>query len=212
MHSGISQECLLVHPTQREHWIRSLHGGPPEHLWNAYAPVAPVVYMDEKPLLGETREPLPAHPGDTQKVDFEYVRNGTWSIFVFVELLGSSRHVSVREHRTATDWAEEIKRLVEVGFPVRDRIILVTDNTGNQLHFQAWELSGRCWDRAECNDVPRRGEDIGLPWQKLTAWESDRNEHVACIRWYFTTNNARTKLVSLYPKLDTVDGAWFSQI
>ena len=47
-------------------------------------------------------------PEDTEKIDSEYVRNGTCSIFVFVEPLRGVRHVSVREHRTAINWAEEI--------------------------------------------------------------------------------------------------------
>ena len=95
-----------------------------------YNPAVPVVCMDEKPyqLLGEAREPLPMRPGDTQKIDCEYVRNGTCSIFVFVEPIGGIRHVSVRQHRTALDWAEEIKYLVDVCYPDRDRIILVMDN------------------------------------------------------------------------------------
>lgn len=72
-----------------------------------YDPAVPVVRMDEKPyqLLGEAREPLPMRPGDIQKTDSEYIRNGTCTIFVFVEPLGGIRHVSVREHRTAADWA-----------------------------------------------------------------------------------------------------------
>lgn len=95
-----------------------------------YDPAVPVVCMDEKPyqLLREKREPLPMRLGDTQKVDSEYVRNGTCSIFVFVELLGGVRHVSVRKHRTAIDWAEEIKYLVDVSYPDRNKIILVMDN------------------------------------------------------------------------------------
>ena len=85
----------------------------------AYNPALPVVCMDEKPyqLLGEIREPLPMRPGDTPKTDFEYIRNGTCSIFVFNEPLGGIRHVSVRERRTAVDWAEEIKYLVDVSYP-----------------------------------------------------------------------------------------------
>ena len=82
----------------------------------AYDPMRPVVCMDEKPyqLLGETREPLPMRPGDDRKVDSEYIRNGTCSIFAFIEPLAGKHHVSVREHRTAVDWAEEIKYLVDV--------------------------------------------------------------------------------------------------
>ena len=68
----------------------------------------PVVCMDEKPyqLLGEAREPLPMIPGSDQKTDSEYVRNGAVSMFVFIEPLGWTHHVSVREHRTTLDWTE----------------------------------------------------------------------------------------------------------
>ncbi len=72
--------------------------------------------MDEKSyqLLGETRKPLPVRCDDTKKIDYEYVRNGTCNIFAFIELLGGRHHINVREHRKATDWAEEIKYLVDV--------------------------------------------------------------------------------------------------
>ena len=100
-----------------------------------YDPAVPVVCMAEKPyqLLGEAREPLPMRPGDTRKVDSEYVRNGTCSIFVFLEPLSGVRHVSVREHRTAVDWAEEIRYLVDISYPDRDRIILVMDNLNTHV-------------------------------------------------------------------------------
>lgn len=88
-----------------------------------YDPERPVVCMDEKPyqLLGEATEPLPMRPGNDQKVDSEYTRNGTCSIFAFVEPLGGKHHVSVRGHRTATDWAEEIKYLVDVMYPEAEK-------------------------------------------------------------------------------------------
>jgi len=95
-----------------------------------YDPEKPVICMDEKPyqLLGEAREPLPIRPGDDRKIDSEYIREGTCSIFVFNEPLAGIRHVSVREHRTAQDWAEEIKYLVDIAYPDVDKIILVMDN------------------------------------------------------------------------------------
>lgn len=95
-----------------------------------YDALHPVVCMDEKPyqLLGEAREPLPMRPGSNRKVDSEYVRNGTCSIFAFTQPLKGVRHVHVREHRTATDWAEEIKTMVEVWYPDAERITLVMDN------------------------------------------------------------------------------------
>lgn len=91
-----------------------------------YDPQHPVVCMDEKlnQLLDDARDALPMRPGDIQKVDSEYVRNGTCSIIAFVEPLGSRHYTSVHEHRTALDWAEEIKYLVAVMYPDAERIIL----------------------------------------------------------------------------------------
>lgn len=67
-------------------------------------------------------------PGDNKKVDSEYVRKGTCSIFAFVEPLGGRHHTSVREHRTAVDWAEEIKYMVDEMYPEAEKIILGMDN------------------------------------------------------------------------------------
>ncbi len=159
-----------------------------------YNPAVPVVCMDEKPyqLLGEAREPLPMRPGDTQKIDSEYVRNGTCSIFVFVEPLGGVRHVSVRERRTVVDWAEEIR-------------YHYTPKHGSWLDIAEIELNVMT---RQC--LSRRMKDIVLLRQELAVWESDRNEHAACIQWHFTADNARTKLLSLYPKFVTADETCFS--
>ena len=96
----------------------------------AYDENRPVVCMDEKPyqLLGEVKTPLPMMPGSDRKTDSEYIRNGTVSIFAFVEPLGGVHHVSVREHRKAVDRAEEIKYLVDTMYPDVEKIVLVMDN------------------------------------------------------------------------------------
>lgn len=197
----------------------------------AYNPALPVVCMDEKPyqLLGEIREPLPMRPGDTPKTDFEYIRNGTCSIFVFNEPLGGVRHVSVRERRTAVDWAEEIKYLVDVSYPECSRIILVMDNLNThaiaslykaypaeearriarklEIHFTPKHGSWLNMAEIELNVMTRqclsrRIPDIDKLRQELAAWEVTRNQNAECINWQFTTKDARTKLVSLYPKFD----------
>lgn len=95
-----------------------------------YNPLKPVICMDEKPyqLLGESKDPLPMRKGSNQKIDSEYVREGTRSIFVFTEPLGGVRHVNVRIHRTAIDWAKEIKYRVDVSYPDVETITLVLDN------------------------------------------------------------------------------------
>ena len=95
-----------------------------------YDPLHPVVCMDEKPyqLLGEARDSWAMRPGDNKKIDSEYVRNGICSIFAFIEPHGGRHNVSVREHRTSVDWAEEIKYLVDEMYPGIEKIILAIDN------------------------------------------------------------------------------------
>ena len=82
--------------------------------------------------MGEARELLPMILGSDRKTYLEYVRNGTVSIFAFVQLLGGTHHVSVREYRTAADWAAEIRYLVDIMYPDVEKIILVTDNLNTQ--------------------------------------------------------------------------------
>lgn len=131
-----------------------------------YNPERPVVCMDEKPyqLLGEARKPLPMRPGDNTKIDSEYVRKGTSSIFVFTEPLGGIRHISVREQRKAIDWAEEIKYMVDRMYPDVERIILVMDNLNihaiSSLYkrFPAPEAR-RIVRRLEIHYTPRHGRN-----------------------------------------------------
>ena len=190
--------------------------------------------MDEKPyqLLGEARGALPMRPGDLQKIDSEYKRNGTASIFVFIEPLGGIRHVSVREHRTAKDWAEEIRYLTDVTYPDKEKIILVMDNlnthaiTSLYKAFPAAEAR-RIARKLEIHYTPKHGSwlniaeieinvmtrqclsrriaDIEKLRPELQAWENDRNNAEARINWQFTTDNARIKLTSLYPKIDIIE-------
>lgn len=98
-------------------------------------------------------------PGDTQKTDSEYVRKGLCSIFVFVEPLGGVRRVSVREHRTAVDWAEEIRYLVDVSYPDRDKIILVMDN----LNTHALSSLYKTFPAPEARRIAKSWKSIALP-------------------------------------------------
>ena len=196
-----------------------------------YNPKEPVVCMDEKPLqlLGEVREPLPMKPGETAIIDSEYIRNGTCSIFAFIEPLAGKHHVSVREHRTATDWAEEIKYLCDVMYPDADKIILVMDNLNThkvaslykkyrpeeafhlrkRLEIHYTPKHGSWLDIAEIElnvmtkqCLSRRIESIDKLKSELSAWESERNAKQAKVNWQFTNDKARIKLISLYPKLE----------
>lgn len=196
-----------------------------------YNPKEPVVCMDEKPLqlLGEVREPLPMKPGETAIIDSEYIRNGTCSIFAFIEPLAGKHHVSVREHRTATDWAEEIKYLCDVMYPDADKIILIMDNLNTHKVASLYkkyrpEEAFRLRKRLEIHYTPKHGswldiaeielnvmtkqclsrriESIDKLKSELSAWESERNAKQAKVKWQFTNDKARIKLLSLYPKLE----------
>ena len=197
-----------------------------------YDPLRPVVCMDEKPyqLLGEARESWAMRPGDNRKVDSEYVRHGTCSIFAFVEPLGGKHHVSVREHRTAVDWAEEIKYLVDVLYPDVDKIILVMDNLNTHKPASLYkrfkpEEARRITKKLEIHYTPKHGswldiaeielnvmtrqclnrriDNIEFLRKELAAWEMERNETKANVNWQFRTKDARVKLLSLYPDLDS---------
>ena len=167
-------------------------------------------------------------PGDNKKVDSEYVRNGTCSIFAFVEPLGGCHHISVREHRTAVDWAEEIKYLVDVMYPNAEKIVLVMDNLNTHKPASLYkkyppEEARRIIKKLEIHYTPKHGswldiaeielnvmtrqclsrriESIDKLRSELSAWEVERNEIQACVNWQFRTKDARIKLSSLYPEL-----------
>lgn len=196
-----------------------------------YNPSIPVVCMDEKPyqLLGEARESWAMRPGDNKKVDSEYVREGTCSIFAFIEPLGGNHHVSVREHRTAVDWAEEIKYMVDEMYPEAEKIILVMDNLNTHKPSSLYkkfkpEEARRIIKKLDIHYTPKHGswldiaeielnvmtrqclsrriDSIDKLKSELTAWEKERNEVGAKVNWQFRTKDARIKLVSLYPELD----------
>ena len=80
----------------------------------AYDPACPVVCMDEPPvqLIGETRVPIPASPAHPERVDYEYERKGTASIFMFAEPLSGFRQATARPRRTKDDWAHEVAQLL----------------------------------------------------------------------------------------------------
>ena len=198
-----------------------------------YNPERPVVCMDEKPyqLLGDARKPLPMRPGDNQKTDSEYVRNGTCSIFAFVEPLGGRHHVSVHEHRTAIDWAMGIKYLSDEMFPDAKKIILVMDNLNTHKAASLYKAfppseARRIIKRLEIHYTPKHGNwldmaeiDLNVMTRQclsrristldklkceLSAWEMERNRDTAKIQWHFQTGDAREKLISLYPTLSSV--------
>jgi transposase len=93
-------------------------------------PKRPVVCFDETPLqlIGEVREPIPAKPGQIERYDYEYRRNGTANLFVFFDPHRAWRRVKVTERRAARDYAQCMRELVDVHYPKATCIRVVQDN------------------------------------------------------------------------------------
>lgn len=189
----------------------------------------PVVCMDEKPyqLLGEVREPIPMGPGRPRKVDAEYVRNGTCSIFVYCQPLNGWGHAHARERRTKVDWATEIRWLLEEIHPQAKKIRLVSDNLNTHVISSLYEAfpapeARRLAKRLEMHHTPKHGSwlniaeiqisilarqclcrripDISLLNHELSAWNSLASTSPRPVDWQFSTPDARIKLKHLYPK------------
>jgi hypothetical protein len=194
-----------------------------------YNPRYPVVNMDEQPiqLLSESHTPLPMRPGDTKKVDYEYVREGTCNLFLFVEPLGGWRSVRTTKTRTAIDWAEQVKSLVDNSrYANAERITLVCDNLNTHNFGSLYRAfppqeASRLMNKLEIVYTPKHGSWLNMAEPELSvltrqcmsdrvgsqteldrrvsAWNSDRNNRQQGINWQFTTSTARIKLKRLYP-------------
>lgn len=191
-------------------------------------PAVPVVCMDEKPyqLLGHAREPIPATPGSDAKIDSEYVRCGTCSIFVWVEPLAGRRHVTARARRTRIDFAHEVDRMLSVDYPDAPKVVLVMDNLNTHSTGSLYEAfdpakAHALAQRLEIHHTPKHGswlniaeielsaltrqcldrriDDIDVLNGELTAWENAVNTAGRQVNWHFTTRDARTRLRHLYP-------------
>lgn len=189
----------------------------------------PLVCMDECPkqLIGETRPPIATEPGKPERFDSEYVRNGTCNLFMFVAPLLGWRRVEVTERRTSTDWAEQIRRLVDEDFWYAEKVVLVMDNLNTHCPASLYkafspEEAKRIWDRLEIHYTPKHGSWLNMAEiefsvlnrnglsdripcieqmrRETTAWADRRNNAARRIDWQFTTDEARVKLKHLYPR------------
>lgn len=195
-----------------------------------YDPHYPVVCMDEssRQLIGEVQDPIPAAPGRPARMDHEYVRNGVAQLFLEVEPLAGRRHVAVTERRTAVDWAQWIRGMLDERYPEAIKVRLVLDNLNTHTTaslYQAFEPqeARRLAERLEVHYTPKHGSwlnvaeielsvlqrqclDRRLPdtdtmRSEIAAWEGDRNHGPSRIDWQLTTSDSRVKLKHLYPKL-----------
>lgn len=197
-----------------------------------YNPLVPVICMDEQPiqLLNETRAPISATQNHPERVDYEYERAGTASLFMFTEPLAGKREVSVRERRTKIDWAIEMEKLLSTRYAGIDKVILVCDNLNThtrgafyeafpaekareivkRIEFHYTPKHGSWLNIAECELSAmtnqcvknRRFGNIGVLTQETQAWAKKTNQAQRGVNWQFSIAKARRKLKSIYPKIE----------
>ncbi len=191
-------------------------------------PQRPWVCFDECPyqMVSETQTPQPMTAEHPRRIDYEYKREGTANLFLFLQPQIGWRHVEVTAQRTAQDFAHCMQALVDVHFPAADKIRVVLDNLNTHTPAALYETfapaeAHRLARKLEFHHTPKHGSwlnmaelefsvlsrqclDRRLPSQdrvraEIAAWEAERNAEKRTICWSFTTTDARTKLDRLYP-------------
>jgi transposase len=242
-HDGLSRETVRrrlaeddLKPWLRKMWcipqVDGTYVARMEDVLDLYAeeadPMRPVVCFDESPtqLIGEVREPIPAAPGQPERYDCEYRRNGTANLFVFLDAHKSWRHVKVTDHRTARDFADCMRDLADIHYPDASRIRVVMDNLSTHTAGALYEAfpapeAHRILQRLEFHYTPKHASwlnmveiEIGVLrgqcldrrigerdvlMSEINAWQRQRNASGARVKWKFTTQKARTKLARAYP-------------
>lgn len=189
----------------------------------------PLICMDEasKELHRHEQPPLPPEPGKPLREDYHYERRGTQAIFLFVDPLRGWRRVECRDSRTRSDWAEQIRQLLEEDYPHARRVTLVCDNLNTHHKASLYAAfpaaqAHRLAQRLRLIHTPRNGSWLNIAEIELSvlarqclgsrlgsaeqlhaeikAWEAARNADHSTVRWRFTTPDARTRLRRLYPQ------------
>lgn len=197
-----------------------------------YHPDFPVLCLDEatKQLVKETVEPLPPQPGQPQRQDYEYERNGTANLFMVCEPMVGERRVEVTHRRTAVDYAYLLQKVVDEDYPEALVITIVQDNLNTHSPaslYKAFEPAEarRILNRLEFCYTPKHGSWLNMAEIELrvlsgqcldrrigefetlqaevAAWVEDRNQLQTWIDWRFTTDDARIKLKRLYPSINS---------
>jgi len=191
-------------------------------------PKRPVVCFDETPrqLIGETRVPVQAKPGRKKRYDYEYKRNGTTNLFVYIERHRNWRHVEVTDHRTNADFAEQMRKLVDEHCPDADVVRVVMDNLSTHKPASLYETfepaeARRILRKLEFHYAPKHASWLNIAeieisaiirqcldrrigdketlTREVLACVRERNANRATIRWMFSLQDARAKLLRAYP-------------
>lgn len=242
-HERLSRETVRrrlaeneIKPWRRKMWcvpeINGEYVARMEDVLDLYAeapgPKRPVVCFDESPtqLIGVVRQPIPPEPGQLERYDCEYRRNGTVNLFVFLDAHRPWRRVKVSSQRTATDFAACMRELVDVDFPQAEQVRVVMDNLSTHTPGALYEAfsppeARRLLRRLEFHFTPKHASwlnmaeiEIGVLRgqcldrridnrerlkREIAAWERQRNAAGARVKWMFTTEKARAKMGRAYP-------------
>ncbi len=195
-----------------------------------YNPKIPLLCIDEasKQLVKEMRNPLGFGPGKTMCYDYEYERNGVCNLFMISAPLEGWRHVEITNRRTAIDWANRMKDLVDIHFPDAEKIILICDNLNTHNGASLYQAfppaeARRILDKIEWHYTPVHGSWLNIaeieisvlqrqclkrriPDQpslekEIQAWQNKRNQRKDRVNWRFSADDARIKLKKLYPSI-----------
>lgn len=196
-----------------------------------YDPARPVICMDEQPvqLVKETRRPIPGTKEHAKRVDYEYERNGTASIFMFCEPLAAWRQATARPQRTKSDWAQEVAALLDGRYADCERVTLVCDNLNTHTPGAFYEVfppeQARGYvRRIEFCNTPKHGSWLNIAENELSsmtrqclrdrrmgkievlreeinAWSVDVTDAQRGVDWQMKIDDARCKLKSVYPKI-----------
>ena len=246
-HDSLSRETVRrrlaengLKPWRKDMWcipkVDAAYVAAMEDVLDLYAeepdPGQPVICFDESPtqLIGEVRLPISAKPGQLERYDCEYRRNGTANLFVFLDVHRPWRKVKVTKRRTSVDFAACMRELTDTHYPKATKIRVVLDNLSTHSPASLYKAfppaeARRVLKRLEFHFTPKHASwlnmveiEIGVlvrqclsrrleSYDRLTietaAWEKQRNESGAKIKWMFTAEKARTKMGRAYPRLET---------
>ena len=191
----------------------------------------PVLCMDEQPvqLHKETRKPIAATKKHARRVDYEYERCGTASVFMFTEPLFGWRQATARPQRTKVDWALEMAALLDTRYQKAQKVILVCDNLNTHTKGAFYEAFSAAKARAYVKRIdfrytPKHGSWLNIAENELSSmtrqcvsgrrfesirklqteikhWSNHSNKNQRGVDWQFKVQDARKKLKSLYPKI-----------
>jgi hypothetical protein len=163
------KQCWVIAPEANAEFVAAMEEVL-EVYQRPYDPNYPVVCLDEsnKQQVKETRTPMAMEPGQPERFDYEYERNGVSNLFMVFEPLAARRQVTVTDHRTALDYAAQLKALVDVQYPHARKIVIVQDQLNTHRAASLYKAfapaeARRVLDKLEFHFTPKHGSWLSVP-------------------------------------------------